>query len=139
MSGIIDDMLPTIDSILGIRDDLGVALKTVYFVTRTWSGAEPGDGVATDVRVRMLPTPRVQEFKHSARIVEGGTIHAGDVLLKMVSKNAYPTEDLLDGSTSSESIQKFFEVGGVLYTVVSVREKHLVWNILLRQQSVTGA
>ncbi len=139
MSGVIAGMLPTIDNILGIRDDLGVALKQVYLVTRTWDGDEPGEGEYEDVRVQMLPTPRVQEFKHSARIVEGGTIHAGDILLKMVSKNVYPTEDLLDGTTDAENIQKFYEVGGVIYNVVSVVEKHLVWNVLLRQISVQGA
>lgn len=126
---IVDD-IPTND-ILGIRDDIGAALKPVYLVTRTWSGGEPGDGTKADVVVQILPTPRVVEFKHDIRILQGGLFQEGDVLLKGISKETFPTEDLVDGSTSAQNIEKFYRIGNTeLYRVKSVVEKFVTWNVL---------
>jgi hypothetical protein len=124
-----------LNSILGLRDSLDVALKPVHIVTRTWSGPELGHGTKTEARVRVLPSPRVFEFKNDVRLVEGGTIQQGDILLKMISKQSYPTQNLVDCSVTAENIEKFYEVGGILYRVVAVTEKHLTWSVLLRRLS----
>lgn len=133
--GIIDDLIPNMDEICGIRDDLGVALKEVWIVTRTWSGSAPGDGTKTDVRVRMLPSPRVVEFLDEYKLREGGAVKQGDIMLKMISKESFPTRESVDCSTSSKSVEKFYEVGGFLYRVIAVREKHVVWQVQLRRVS----
>lgn len=133
--GVVQGVLENVNDILGLRDSLGAGLKDVFLVTRTWSGTEIGDGTKTDAKVKMLPSPRVVEFKHDMRLVEGGFVKAGDVLLKMVSKQTYPTENLLDGTSADPKIEKLYEVGGVLYRVINVREKHVVWNVLLRRLS----
>lgn len=133
MSGIVDDLLNgSVNDILGVRDDLGVALKQVHMVTRSWSGLEPGDGEVSEVKTRVLPSPRVVEFKNDLRIVEGGAVQQGDILLKQISKQTYPTQDLVDGSSDSESVEKFYEVGHRLYRVVAVTEKQVTWTVLLR-------
>lgn len=131
MTGVIDSLLPNVDSILGLRDDLGVALKQVKFVTRTWSGAEPGDGEYKDSFKEMKPSPRVVEFKTDLRIREGGFVKAGDIMLKMISKASFSEKDL-DGTSEDPRIEKFYEVGGVFYRVINVHEKHVVWSVLLR-------
>ncbi len=135
MSSVIDGIKANVNSILGLRDTLGVGLKDVYLVTRTWAGTEIGDGAVTEDREQMLPSPRIVQFNHDLRIVAGGAIEQGDILLKMVSKQTYATKDLIDGVSTSELIEELFEVGGILYRVVEVTEKHVTWNILLRRLS----
>ncbi len=133
--GLIDDLIPNVDAILGIRDDLGVALKPVYLVTRTWTGSEVGDGTSTDVRTRMLPSPRVVEFKNDFKTREGGTVKAGDIMLKMVSKQTYTLVSELDCSSDSPSVEKFYELGTEKYRPIGFTEKHITWNVVLRRVS----
>ena len=135
MSDVVKGVRDNVDSILAIRDQIGAALKPVYFVTRTWSGTELGDGTATIARVQMLPSPRVVEFKHDLKLVEGGFVKAGDVLLKMISKNKYTAESQLDGTSTVANVEKLYEVGGILYRVINVQEKHVTWSVLLRRIS----
>lgn len=135
MSRLIDGLRANVNHILSQRDALGAALKDVYLVTRTWSGVELGDGTATEVKVKMNPSPRVVEFKHDMRLVEGGAVQQGDVLLKMVSKQTFPTQSLVDGSSATATKEALYEIGGFLYRVVNVRERHLTWNVLLRRLS----
>lgn len=132
--GVISDLIPNIDLVLGIRDDLGVALKVVNIVTRTWTGEQCGEGEMSETRVRMLPSPRVVEFKNDLRVREGGAVKAGDVQLKMVSKESYSQTDL-DFSNVSGPVEKFFELGSDLYRPIGLTEKHVCWSVLLRRIS----
>ena len=135
MSGVVTDLLTSIDSILALRDSIGAAKKEVWLITRTWSGTELGDGTATDVRTRMLPSPRVVEFNHDMRILEGGAVKQGDVLLKMISKQSYPTENLIDGKSTVQNVEKLYELSGIYYRAVTVTENHVTWTVLLRRLS----
>ena len=135
MSDVIKSIRDSVNNILKIRDDIGAALKTVTLITRTWSGDEIGDGTFTDVTVILSPSPRVVEFKHDLRLLEGGAVKQGDILLKMISKQTYPTDDLLDAKTSSKKIESLYEVGDSIYTPTAITEKHLTWNVLLRKKS----
>ena len=135
MSGIVDDLRSNVDSILGLRDSLGVGLKKVYLVTRTWSGSELGAGTKTITKTQMLPSPHVVEFMDSYKIKEGGAIQQGDIMLKMISKQSYPIRTDVDCTTTAQNIEKFYEVGGILYRVIMVKEKHVVWDIQLRRDS----
>jgi hypothetical protein len=131
----IDDLRDGLNDILGVRDDIGAALKEVYLVTRTWSGLSIGAGTATETSVRMLPSPRVVEFTDDLRIREGGVVKQGDLLLKQVSQQTYPTIDLVDGTSEAKNVEKLYDVGGKLFRVVSVTTKHLTWRVLLRPLS----
>ena len=134
MSGIVDSLLTNVDSILGLRDSIGAALKRVDIVTRTWSGTEIGDGTATDVYVQMLPSPRIVVYNNDVRLVEGGAVRQGDILMKMISKNLYQTQAVVElRDNSSPNVEKFYALGGVLYRVVTVTEKHVTWNVLIRR------
>lgn len=130
---LISDLLPSVDSILGVRDDIGAALKPVSIVTRTWEGTEPGSGEAVDVAISMLPSPRIVELMNDYRVREGGAFQSGDIILKMVSKQSYANLAAVDCSTASANIEKFYSVGGILYRVIGVREKHLTWDVHLRR------
>lgn len=133
MTSVVSDLLGGVDDILGLRDDIGAALKEVHLVTRSWRGSEPGDGTYVESKVRMLPSPRVVEFTDSHKIREGGAVQQGDIMLKMISKNLYPKAADLDCSSGDAAVERFYEVGGSLYRVVTVTEKHVTWNVLLRK------
>ena len=136
---VLTDILGSVDEILEIRQNIGAELKEVFFVERTWSGAEARDGTFSDVKTKMEPLPRVVEFFDDYRIREGGAIQQGDIMLKMVSKESFPQRSQIDCSSSDESVQKYYEVGGALYRVIMVREKHVTWDIQLRKTSDQGA
>ncbi len=132
---LVDDLIGGLDDILSIRDELGAALKQVYFVTRTFAGTELGDGDYTETREQMLPSPKVVEFKLDTRIREGGNVKAGDIMLKMISKNSYPTEASVDCSTSLANQEKFYELDGELYRCIGIGERLLTWSAHLRRVS----
>lgn len=131
--GAVGSLRDSVDSILGIRDDLGAALMPVYLITRTWSGDEIGDGVSIEDREQILPSPRIVSMSDDSRVVQGGSVQVDDINLKMVSKVNYPSKNQIDGSVEFQNIEKFFEVDGQLYKVFNVTEKHLYWNIQIRK------
>ena len=131
--GVVAGLMGSVDSILGIRDSIGAALKEVSFYKRTWSGEEVGEGLSSSIVTSMKPSPRVVEYKDDFRVREGGVIKQGDIMLKMISKNLY-TESELNG-IAEKNIEMLFLVGEKLYRTVSVTEKHLTWNVLLRPLS----
>jgi hypothetical protein len=130
--GLIDDLLPDVDAILGIRDDLGVALKVVNIVTRTWSGSECGEGTMSETMAQMLPSPRVVEYRKQQENQTGGVVERADIMLKMISKNLFSETDL-NFSDMNENQEKFYDIGGELYRPIQVIEKHVVWSVMLRR------
>jgi hypothetical protein len=132
--GIIDSLLPAIDSILGVRDDIGAVIQPVYLVTRTWSGTRVGDGTAVDEEAQVLPSPGLKTFAHDVRIREGGAIKQGDIILQNVSKNRYIESDL-DGSSTATNVEKFFRVGDYLYQSINVAEKYVTFDVQIRRLS----
>jgi hypothetical protein len=135
------DLLQIIDPILGIRDELGLTLKSVYLVTRTWSGSEPGDGTFVERKTKIAPSPGIVEFKMDLRLKEGGEVQAGDIMLKSISKHAYPNLSDLDCSTTDRKVEKFYELGGTdsrrgeRYRFIQFIERQLTWRILIRRLS----
>ena len=135
MTNFVENLKSDIDSILGIRDEIGAVLKDVYIVTRYWEGSEIGDGNRIDREIKMFPSPRVVEFKNEYKTKEGGSVLNGDIVLKMISKQSYPHRCDVDCSTNEQNIEKFYKVGGIYYRVISVKEKYLVWEVQLRRVS----
>jgi hypothetical protein len=138
MSGVISSLKPNIDDILGVRDEVGAALKVCKIVTRSWSGSELGDGTATTASATISPSPRVLEFSFDRKLPDGGAVKHGDIILKLISKNQFSSVDKIDGTVNSPNIEKFYDVGGIKYEVVAVTEKHLWWNVHLRRKSYQG-
>jgi hypothetical protein len=140
MSGVIASLLPAIDSILGVRDQIGAVIKPVYLVTRTWytdvgyttPASQIGEGYAKDVQVQMLPSPGLKNFAQDIRLREGGSVKSGDIILTSVSKNSY-TEAQLDGSSALPNVEKLYLVGAKLYQVINVAEKYVTWDVQLRE------
>lgn len=133
--GLLDGLRANIDSILGVRDSIGATFKTVSILTRTWSGTRVGDGSARDSVVLVSPTPQVTEYGNDVRIQEGGAVKQGDNLVKGISKQSYPLESDIDGSSTDPLVEKFYLLDDKVYTVINVKEKYLTWDVLLRERS----
>jgi len=134
---LISDLTAVADDILGVRDTVGANLYPIYIVTRTWSGAEPGLGTAVDVAVLMVPTPAVQDFSHKWQDLAGGNVQQGDLLLKYISKGAYPLESTVRLASTTRSVEKFYKINAHFYSVVSVTEKYIYWNVQIRKVAHT--
>lgn len=130
--GIVPALLPAIDSILSIRDSIGALIEPMFLVTRTWSGAEPGAGTASDNVVQLLPTPAMKNFSQDVRLREGGAVKAGDIILKGISKNKFDLAEL-DGTSPGLNVEKFYRIGVKLYTVINVTENYVTWDVQLRE------
>lgn len=124
-----------LDKILGVRDKIGAALKKVKIITREWDGDEPGHGNSKTSELNIFPSPRIVSFDHDVRLQEGGYIQQGDILLKGISKSSFPDQKTLDNISESRNIEKFYDVGGILYQIISIKEKLLTWNVHLRRFS----
>lgn len=133
--GVVGDLKSSVNGILGLRDSLGAALTEVYIVQRTWSGNEIGEGTATEVETKVIPSPRILSFSDDSRVMQGGAIQLDDIKLKMISKVNYPKKSDVDCTVSSQKIEKFYLIDGQIYSVTSVEEKHLYWNVMLRKRS----
>lgn len=132
---ILDSLRLNVNSILGLRDSLGVTKGLVYLVTRTWEGPEMGEGNYIDEEVQMLPTPYIFIFSAEDKIPEGGNVKLHDIVLRQISMQTYPTVDLIDCSSDIENIEKLYRVDGSLYRVIEVTKKHVTWKVILRRLS----
>jgi hypothetical protein len=82
------DILPDLDDIRGIADEMGLRLWRVYVRKRTWSGTIPGDGsilATTDTQLvnrgadNVLHPVRVQLLKRAEVVASGGLYADRDV------------------------------------------------------------
>jgi hypothetical protein len=124
---------PALDDILSVREQLGADIAKVRLITRTWSGEQVGDGDYTDVVEEMRPSPGVKDLSHSYRVAEGGAFQQGDLMLTMVSKNKYPTKNSVDTACDNALVERFYEVNGDLYRVITVVEKYVYWDVQIRR------
>jgi len=131
----IEDIIDAAHDAFEARDDIGAIKAEVWFVSRSWSGRRIGDGTATETRVQMLPTPNIVDLSHNARVVEGGIIKQGDIIIKSVSKKAYPNESDVNCLTTTRTSEKFIEIGGYLYQVIHVKSQYHCWDIHVRRLS----
>lgn len=132
---LIEGLKLNLDSVLGVRDTIGATLHKVYLITRTWSGKQPGEGQAIDQSVQIKPTPGIKEYAHDLRLVEGGAVKQGDIILRGISKHIYPNETFLDGRTGNKSVEKFYLINDRLYTVINIKENYVTWDVQLRKLS----
>jgi len=131
--GLIADLTAIADSLYGIRDDLGAAVHNVYVLTRTWSGTSVGDGRAFDETEQLLPTPALKNLSHDFDAQKAGTVKAGDIILKGISKQSHPTEDEVSLKASSVVEQKFYLIADKLYQVISNVENYISWDVYIRK------
>jgi len=130
---ILEALTGCIDEILAIPGAMGAVIHDVYLLTRTWQGGEPGDGHAVDVVEEVLPTPQIVDVAHDVRLTEAGAIKQGDLIIKNISKNRYPTADIVDCSTEDKRVEKFYLIDEKVYQVIHVKEGYLTWDVHIRK------
>lgn len=129
------ELAECVESALEARDDVGYLKSKVYFVLRTWSGERPGDGDCEEEKTQMLPTPYIVDLSHDVRIQPGGNIKQGDILLRHVSRSAYPLESDVNPIPELRNCECFYEVCDQLYQVISVKQNYATWDIQIRKIS----
>lgn len=134
-SGLLDGLKDCIDSVLSVRDCVGAVLHPVEILTRTWSGERPGDGDATEETIEISPSPQIVDFSHDVRITEGGAVKQGDIIIRGISKNAYPNESEINCAGVAPNIEKYYLINEKIYTVINVKENYLTWDVQLRKRS----
>lgn len=130
---LIDSLKGCTDSVLGVRDSIGAVKAEARIVTRTWSGSYPGDGTFTDSEVRILPSPHVVDLSNNVRLIQAGVVQLGDIELRSISKNKYPDKTVLDSTSPSRNVEKFYRLGESIYQIIMIREKYLTWSVMLRK------
>lgn len=127
------DIQDVFDEAVQARDDIGAILDEVYIVTRTWTGSQPGDGLAKESKTIIFPSPWIIDLSQDLRLKEGGIIHQGDILLKQISRKRYPNESDINCASSNPKVEKFIELGGYLYQVINVRKTYAEWHLQIRR------
>lgn len=132
---LIKSLLPSADSILGLRQQIGVVIHAVFILTRTWPYSRVGEGTPDDVVEKISPSPKLKEYTHDIRLVEGGAVRQGDIVIQGLSKYQYPVEDMINAKTPSENIERFYLIDERLYQIIQVKEKYVTWDIQVRKLS----
>ena len=133
MTDFIDDLKEIAHDALGVRDDIGAIKDEVYIIIRVWDGDRIGDGNATETKARVLPSPLIVDLSHDVRISQAGAIKQGDLMLRQISMKAYPSESDINCVSTDKLIEKFYEIGGLLYKVIHVKKKYATWEIHVRK------
>ena len=131
---ILDDVALDVQDALETIEGLDIYKSKVYLLTRTWK-ERTGQGKATDVVTKVDPNPYIADFSHSLRIKEGGNVKQGDLFIKYLPKNLYPTEDTVNCKTKNQLEEKFYVIDNELYEVISLFKVYAYWNVQIRKTS----
>lgn len=106
-TSVVDDLLPTIDEIRQIADDLGIRQYKVSTVRRTWTGEERGEGIPSTALTELTPAPRV-EYKSGLKYVLNpeGRNEEGYLKITELSLANYQEDDLTGGDLARN--EEFF-------------------------------
>lgn len=127
-----DDLVPVVDDVREMIDDLGLRLHTVQTRRITWSGGAPGLGDATVTDVALSPAPKVRNPSPRERVAEPGRFEEGDRLVEKIS--ATYTEADLDGGAIADAEEFYWLIDGDPYRVVGKPlERFLGWTVQLRR------
>lgn len=133
MKTLIESLRESINPILEVRDFLGAEKHKTYILTRDWPGEMVGEGIPSDSKEMIDPSPSLVDVTLNHRTREGGKVKEGDLMLKMISKQTFPNRSQVDGTTSSGQQEKYYYIDEDLYQIIQVTEDHLWWNVTVRK------
>lgn len=131
---ILDDVAIDVEDALKTIEGLELYKTKVYFLVRTWDERKGKDD-PVDTFTKINPNPYISDMSHSLRLREGGKVKQGDLFIKYLPKNIYPTEDTVNCSTENELEEKFYIIDNELYEVISVVKGYAYWNVQIRKTS----
>ena len=109
---------------LGILDDIGIKKSNVYWYQKD-EGEEP-------FYSQVLPTPIIQDYSHNIRLLEGGAVQQGDLILTNIPKSIY-NEESLETATEEGTREKYWVINGLAYTTVRIVRNYLSFNVQIRR------
>ncbi len=121
-----------IDKALEVRDTINAKIHNVFFITRTWTGEDLGDGNESIVRKQLLPSPGIVDYGLDKRLQTGSNIRQGDLILRGISFNKFDLNDL-HTQTEVRNVEKFYEINSEFYEVIHIKEKLVTWEVHLRK------
>jgi uncharacterized protein YjdB len=62
MATLRDQLLPLVDTLRGLPVTFGIRRYAVTIRRRVWSGAQQGEGTATDYNIPLIPAPKVRDI-----------------------------------------------------------------------------
>lgn len=127
------DGCDVIDCALQIVDDLGLNISKIGIFSRSWSEGKLGCGDPSDKVVYFSPTPRLRNISLNHSNKESGLEKRGDTLVRLLSKNQYPTEDLINAVSNDKEIEMYYFINNDLYEVVKVIENVTHWDVLVKR------
>lgn len=80
-----DGLLPVLDRLRQIPDNLGIRRYSVILRKRSWPGGVPGKGTPKDVDVEIVPKPRVRLLTAKEVADAGGTYATGDYKVEKIT------------------------------------------------------
>jgi hypothetical protein len=132
------DLIGIADSLYGVRDTVGANKELTFQVTRTWTGATPGDGTFTDVVKQVAPSPAIANLGSSWKARQAGLDESGDTMLSGLSKQSYPTRETIDCTSKLPNVERFYMIAHKLYSVVNVEEQYISWTVRIRKVAHQG-
>lgn len=133
-----DELIPVIDEARGVMDELGLRVRRVAHVVRTWSGAEVGAGTVTEVTTELSPAPRVRQVSPrswtSGGEVETSTLQSDQILVDKVSAS-YEAE-WIQGSALTTSQELIYAIDGEPHQLLSAEAKPFEWRLTLARRLV---
>lgn len=123
---LVEELRPLAAEIGAIRDEIGAKIANVYLLTRE-------EGVP-DIWEQILPTPHIRDFSHSLKLVEGGEVRSGDLLLKGIPISKYSEMNLDTALMDQEDEkEKYYIIDRRAYTLVHIKKNYLTWDVLIRR------
>ena len=128
--GLLDDIEGSVADALSVKDDLGLKKANVYFYRK-----EDDEEDATWKQI--LPTPSIKDFSHDVRLLEGGSVQQGDLILRGFPRSLYSESDL-ETATEEGTTTLYWVINDRPYTTVSIVKKMLTWNVQVRRVENAG-
>jgi len=119
-------------------ENLGFKKANVYFYTKKPEGI---------TWTQIIPTPDIVDFSHNIKLLEAGSVTAGDLFIKNISRYSYSFSDLETATVQKvkndkDAIEKYWiirEKSGVsrAYTTVNIVTEELTYDVhVTRYQGV---
>ena len=121
---LVDGLKRTVAEVLAIKDEIGAKKANVYLYKKI--------GAAEPVWTQILPSPTIAEYSLDPRLIAGGEIQQGDLLLRGIPQANY-TEEELNTATETEGEERYFVVDKRAYTLAHLRKNYLTFDILIRR------
>lgn len=122
-----------IDCALETIEDLGLNIAKIGIFTREWSEEKLGMGKPSDSVEYFSPTPRLRTIKQSHSSKEGGLEKRGDLSIRLLSKDLYPTKEKLEVISQEKNKEIYYFINDELYELVEVTEHLTHWNVLVKK------